>query len=63
MAHAEKIQREKLESLKGQLAYTTDCLMNHINEMEDWEVKEYVAVSLDYKEEISQLQQHISEVF
>lgn len=63
MTHIEKIQRENLESLKGQLKYTNDCLMNRINEMEDWEVKEFVQLNADYNIEIFELENHIKEVF
>lgn len=63
MSHIEKIQKENLESLKGQLEYNTDCLMNRIDEMEDWEVKEFLTGNASYKEEIADLENHIKEVF
>jgi len=63
MSHSEKIQRENLESLKGQLQYTNDCLLNRIDEMEDFEVKEFVNLNQYYKEEIYNLENHIKNVF
>lgn len=63
MTHIEKIQKENLESLKGQLNYTNDCLMNRINEMDDWEVKEFVQLNADYNIEIFELENHIKKVF
>lgn len=60
MSHALKMQHERLEELKGQKKYTDDLLMNRINEMESWEVKEYSNLSVNYKFEISELQYHLN---
>lgn len=63
MSFTEKLQRENLSSLKGQLNYNTNCLMNRINEMEDWEVKEFLTVNSQYRVEILALENHIKNVF
>lgn len=63
MSFTEKLQRENLESLKGQLNYSIDCLSNRINEMEDWEVKEYLQVHKSTQSEYVSLYNHIQNVF
>lgn len=59
MSHAQKIQLENLSSLKNQMDYYSDILLTRIDEMEDWEVKEYVAVHLDTQAEYNDLFLHI----
>lgn len=59
MSHAQKIQLENLSSLKSQMDYSSDILLNRIDEMEDWEVKEYIAVHLDTQSEYNNLFLHI----
>lgn len=63
MSFTEKIQRENLQSLKGQLDYSIDCLSNRIDEMEDWEIKEYIQVYQDAQSEYVNLYNHIQNVF
>jgi hypothetical protein len=63
MSHVEMIKREELASLKGQLNYANDCLLYRIDEMEDFEVKEFLKLNSDYKIEISFLENHIKNVF
>lgn len=63
MSFTEKLQREKLQGLNGQLNYANDCLLSRINEMEDFEVKEYLLLNSELKSEISLLENHIKNVF
>jgi hypothetical protein len=51
MTNSQKIQIENLDSLKNQIAYSSDVLLNRINEMEDWEVKEFICINKQYQEE------------
>ncbi len=62
MSFTEKLQREKLEGLKGQLNYTNDCLSRK-NEMQAWELKEYEGLKSSYEQEITELENHIKNVF
>ena len=62
MSFTEKLQREKLQSLKGQLNYTNECLVRQ-NEMQSWEVKEYNNLKSSYEQEILELENHIKNVF
>lgn len=63
MSFTEKLQREQLESLKGQFNYASDCLANRQNEMASFEVKEYTKVAADLANEILELENHINLVF
>jgi hypothetical protein len=63
MSHAQKIQLENLAGLERQQAYSSDVLINRINEMEDWEVKEYIAVHLDTLAEYNSLYLHVKNNF
>ena len=63
MSFTEKLQREQLESLKGQFNYASDCLANRQNEMTSFEVKEYTKVTTDLANEILELENHIKNVF
>jgi len=63
MSHIEQIKRQELADLKSQIEYSTDTLMNRIDEMEDWEVKEFIAINLDYRTELYALENHIKNVF
>lgn len=63
MSFTEKLQREQLESLKGQFNYASDCLANRQNEMASFEVKEYTKVAADLANEILELENHIKNVF
>ena len=63
MTFSEKLQREKLASLKGQLQYANDCLLNRKSEMASYEVKEYEGMKSDFEQEIEQLETHIKNVF
>ena len=62
MSFTEKLQREKLQSLKGQLNYTKECLARQ-NEMQSWEVKEYNNLKSSYEQDILELENHIKNVF
>ena len=63
MSTIEQLKREELASLQGQRSYAVDCLMNRINEMEDFEVKEFTNMVSNYNSEISFLENHIKNVF
>jgi len=57
-----KTQIENLVSLKGQKEYAINCLMNSINEMEDFEVKEFLKMKSDLNSEILFLENHLKRV-
>ena len=63
MSFTEKLQREQLESLKGQFNYVSDCLANRQNEMASFEVKEYTKLASDLANEILEIENHIKNVF
>jgi hypothetical protein len=50
-------QEEKLEALKGQLAYVNEALAH---ELENWERKEYLVIKSEYETQIEQLQSVIN---
>jgi len=51
-------QLQNLQDLKGQLNYTNECLSNNIDEMQDFEVKEFLMLNSGLTSEINFLTNH-----